>query len=111
MKRIEAIIKPNCLEKVKGRLAEIGVEGMTVAELSGMGREKAREFYRGAEYVVEFLPRISLMILAEDKRAPEIIDAIIAGARTGKAGDGKIFVTPVEEVVSIRSGAWNHAAV
>jgi nitrogen regulatory protein PII len=111
MKRIEALIKQQALECVKNHLAEIGVDAMTAAEVIGMGREKGHEFYRGAEYVVDFLPRISLMILADDDRVPEIIDAIIAGARTGKMGDGKIFVSPVEEVVSIRSGAWNHAAV
>jgi nitrogen regulatory protein P-II 1 len=111
MKRIDAIIKQQCLESVKNHLAEIGIDGMTASEVIGMGREKGHEFYRGAEYVVDFLPRISLMILAEDDRVPEIVDAIIAGARTGKIGDGKIFVTPIEEVVSIRSGAWNHAAV
>ena len=111
MKRIDAIIKRQCLENVKNRLAEIGIEAMTVTEVSGLGRERGREFYRGAEYVVEFLPKLSIMILAEDERAPEIIDAIIEGARTGKPGDGKIFISPVEEVVSIRSGVWNHAAV
>ena len=111
MKRIDAIIKQPCLENVKNRLAGIGVEGMIAAEVVGMGREKGREFYRGAEYVVDCLPKISLMILAEDDRVSVIIDAIIAGVRTGKIGAGKIFVTPIEEVVSIRTGAWNHAAV
>jgi nitrogen regulatory protein P-II 1 len=111
MKRIDAIIKRQCLENVKNRLAEIGIDGMTVAEVVGLGREKGREFYRGAEYVVDFLPRISMMILTEDERVPEIIDAIIAGARTGKIGDGKIFVTSVEQVIRIRTGETDEAAV
>jgi nitrogen regulatory protein P-II 1 len=111
MKRIDAIIRSQCLNNVKDRLTEIGVEGLTVAEVKGFGRQKGREVYRGVEYTVEFLPKNLVMIIADDEHVPEIIEAIIAGARTGKIGDGKIFVTAIEEVVRIRSGEWNHAAV
>lgn len=111
MKRIDAIIRSQCVDSVKDRLTGIGVSGITVSDAKGFGREKVRSIYRGLEYELNFLPKNLVMIIAEDERVPEIIDAIIAGARTGKIGDGRIFVTAIEEVVRIRSGEWNHAAV
>ena len=104
MKRIDAIIRSHCLESVKDRLAEIGICGFTVAEVKGFGREKGRAIYRGVEYTLDFLPKNLVIIIAEDEQAPEIIDAIIAGARSGKVGDGRIFVTAIEEVVRIDPG-------
>ena len=106
MKRIDAIIRSQCLNRVKDRLTEIGVEGLTVADVKGFGHEKDRAVYRGAEYTVDFFPKNLVMIIAEDEQVPEIIDAIIAGARTGKVGDGKIVITAIEEIVRIRSGEW-----
>ena len=105
MKKIEAIIKPFKLDEVKEALSKAGVRGMTVSEIKGFGRQKGHtELYRGAEYVVDFLPKIKIEILAEDGKALEIADTIIAAARTGHIGDGKIFILPVEEVVRIRTG-------
>ena len=111
MKRIDAIIRTQNLEPVKDQLVAIGVEGITVAEVRGLGRQKGRETYRGVEYVIDFLPKLHLTVIATDEHAPHIVDAIIEGARTGKIGDGKIFVSAVEGVIRIRSGEWNHAAV
>jgi len=111
MKRVDAIIRTQNLSQVKDRLIEIGVEGLTVADVKGFGRQKGRGVYRGAEYNVDFLPKLHLTIIATDEQVPVIIEAIIEGARTGKIGDGKIFVSAIEEVVRIRSGEWDHAAV
>jgi len=111
MKRIDAIIRTQNLEPVKDQLVAIGVEGLTVADVRGFGRQKIRETYRGAEYVIDFLPKLHLTVIATDEHAARIVDAIIEGARTGKIGDGKIFVSAVEDVIRIRSGEWNHAAV
>ena len=111
MKRIDAIIRSQCLNSVKDHLTDIGVEGLTVSDVKGFGHQKDRAVYRGAEYAVDFFPKNMVMIIAEDEQVPEIIEAIIAGARTGKVGDGKIVVTAIEEIVRIRSGEWNHAAV
>ncbi len=111
MKRIDAIIRTQNLEPVKDHLIAIGVEGLTVAQVQGFGRQKGREVYRGAEYIVEFLPKLHLTVIATDEQTPLIVDAIMESARTGKIGDGKIFVSAIEEVVRIRSGEWNHAAV
>ncbi len=112
MKRIDAIIRPQNLDSVKEQLAAIGVEALTIAEVRGFGRQKGhQEFYRGAEYAVDFIPKLMLTILAADDRADEIVKAIIAGARTGKMGDGKIFVTPLDEVVRIRTGEIGDAAI
>jgi nitrogen regulatory protein P-II 1 len=112
MKQIVAIIKPFKLDEVKAALAEVGCEGMTVTEVKGFGRQKGRrEVYRGAEYVVDFLPKIKLEIVAEDGQAARIVAAIEAAARTGKIGDGKIFVLPVEEIVRIRTGERGPDAV
>ena len=112
MKKIEAIIKPFKLDEVKEALQEIGLQGITVLEAKGFGRQKGHtELYRGAEYVVDFLPKVHLSVLVPDDRVSETIDAIVAGARTGRIGDGKIFITPVDEVVRIRTGERGPAAV
>jgi nitrogen regulatory protein P-II 1 len=112
MKKIEAIIKPFKLEEVKEALAEIGIQGMTVTEVKGFGRQKGQtEIYRGSEYVVDFLPKIKIeIVLANDKYA-DAVSTIIKAARTGKIGDGKIFVLPVEEAIRIRTSERAEAAV
>jgi nitrogen regulatory protein P-II 1 len=112
MKRIEAIIKPFKLDEVKDALAGTGTQGMTVTEVKGFGRQRGHtELYRGAEYVVEFLPKVKIEILVDDDRVPQVIDAIMKAARTGRIGDGKIFVLPVDEVVRIRTGERGASAV
>ena len=112
MKKIEAIIKPFKLDEVKEALAGAGVQGMTVSEVKGFGRQKGHsELYRGAEYVVEFLPKIKLELLLDDAKVPAVVEAIQAAARTGRIGDGKIFVTPVEEIVRIRTGERGDSAL
>jgi nitrogen regulatory protein PII len=112
MKKIEAIIKPFKLEEVKDALAEISVEGMTVTEVKGFGRQKGQtEIYRGSEYVVDFLPKIKLEIVLADDKVQDAIDTILKAARTGKIGDGKIFVFTVEEAVRIRTAERAEAAV
>lgn len=104
MKKVEAIIKPFKLEDVRDQLFELGIRGLTVSEVKGFGRQKGHtELYRGAEYVVDFLPKIKLEVVVEDERCEEVIEAIMAGARTGKIGDGKIFVSPIETAVRIRT--------
>jgi nitrogen regulatory protein P-II 1 len=105
MKKIEAIIKPFKLDEVKESLSAIGVQGLTVSEIKGFGRQKGHtELYRGAEYVVDFLPKVKLEIIAPDNKVSDIVGAIEKSAKTGRIGDGKIFVLPVEEVVRIRTG-------
>jgi nitrogen regulatory protein P-II 1 len=112
MRKIEAIIKPFKLEEVKEALSEVGIEGMTVTEVKGFGRQKGKtEIYRGSEYVVDFLPKIKIEVVISDDKADEAVKAIVASARTGKIGDGKIFVLPVEEAVRIRTGERAEAAV
>jgi nitrogen regulatory protein P-II 1 len=112
MKKIEAIIKPFKVEEVKEALSEIGIEGMTVTEVKGFGRQKGQtEIYRGSEYVVDFLPKIKIEIVLADDKYAEAVTAIVQSARTGKIGDGKIFVLPVEEAVRIRTGEKAEAAV
>ena len=112
MKKIEAIIKPFKLDEVREALSEVGITGLTVTEVKGFGRQKGHtELYRGAEYVVDFLPKIKIEIVVNSEHAEAAIDAIIKAARTGKIGDGKIFVMPVEHVVRIRTGETNEAAV
>ncbi len=105
MKMVEAIIKPFKLDEVKEALTKAGVQGMTVSEVKGFGRQKGHtELYRGAEYSVDFLPKIKIQVLVADEKAGQVVEAITTVARTGKIGDGKIFVTPVEEVIRIRTG-------
>ncbi len=105
MKKIEAIIKPFKLDEVKEALSKAGVQGMTISEVKGFGRQKGHtELYRGAEYIVDFLPKVKIEVLVDDDRVLAIADTIIAAARTGRIGDGKIFILPIEEVVRIRTG-------
>ena len=112
MKLVTAIIKPFKLDEVREALSVIGVQGITVTEVKGFGRQKGHtELYRGAEYVVDFLPKIKLEIVVADDAVEPAIEAIIKAAHTGKIGDGKIFVTPVEQVVRIRTGETGEAAV
>ncbi|OZA28477.1 MAG: transcriptional regulator [Hydrogenophilales bacterium 17-64-11] len=112
MKKIEAIIKPFKLDEVREALSELGVTGLTVTEVKGFGRQKGHtELYRGAEYVVDFLPKVKVEIVVADNLLDRAMEAIIVAARTGKIGDGKIFVTAVEQVVRIRTGESGEAAV
>jgi nitrogen regulatory protein P-II 1 len=112
MKKIEAIIKPFKLDDVREALSGIGVNGMTVTEIKGFGRQKGHtELYRGAEYVVDFLPKLKLEIVIAEDRVDECVEAITQAARTGKIGDGKIFVLPVEEVIRIRTGERGREAI
>jgi nitrogen regulatory protein P-II 1 len=105
MKKIEAIIKPFKLDDVKEALSEIGIYGMTVTEVNGYGRQKGhKEIYRGAEYVVDFVPKIKIEIVVSDERADETVETVRNAANSGKIGDGKIFVLPVEQVVRVRTG-------
>ncbi len=112
MKKIEAIIKPFKLDEVKEALQEIGIQGLTVIEAKGFGRQKGHtELYRGAEYVVDFLPKVMISIVVESNMAERVIEAIINAARTGRIGDGKIFVSNVEEAIRIRTGEKGSAAI
>ena len=112
MKKIEAVIKPFKLDEVKDALNEIGIQGMTVTEVKGFGRQKGHtELYRGAEYVVDFIPKIKVEVVTSDALAPKVVDAIEKSAKTGKIGDGKIFVYPVEDVIRIRTGERGGTAV
>ncbi|BCA79446.1 MAG: P-II family nitrogen regulator [Desulfuromonadales bacterium] len=105
MRKVEAIIKPFKLDEVKEALNEIGIQGITVSEVKGFGRQKGHtELYRGAEYVVDFIPKIKMEIIVKDDMVAQVVDVIAEAARTGRIGDGKIFVTPVDEVVRIRTG-------
>ena len=112
MKKIEAIFKPFKLDEVREALSEIGVSGLTVTEVKGFGRQKGHtELYRGAEYVVDFLPKVKIEVVIPDNLLERAVDAIIKAARTGKIGDGKIFVTGVGQVIRIRTGETNEAAI
>ena len=112
MKKIEAIIKPFKLDEVREALSDIGVSGLTVTEVKGFGRQKGHtEMYRGAEYVVDFLPKVKIEIVVADDAVEGAIDSIVKAVRTGKIGDGKIFVSAVEQVVRIRTGETGEAAV
>jgi nitrogen regulatory protein PII len=112
MKKIEAIIKPFKLEDVKEALSGVGVEGMTVVEVKGFGRQKGHtEIYRGSEYTVDFLPKVKVEVVVEDDRCDETVDAIVKAANTGKIGDGKIFVSEIIEAIRIRTGERGNAAV
>jgi nitrogen regulatory protein P-II 1 len=112
MKKVEAIIKPFKLDDVREALSEAGVQGVTVTEVKGFGRQKGHaELYRGAEYVVDFLPKLKLEIVCSDDMVHKIVETIEHAARTGRIGDGKIFVSPIEEVVRIRTGERGHQAI
>jgi nitrogen regulatory protein P-II 1 len=112
MKKVEAIFKPFKLDEVREALSEVGITGLTVTEVKGFGRQRGHtELYRGAEYVVDFLPKVKIEIVVPDAMVERSIDAILKAARTGKIGDGKIFVTSVEQVVRIRTGETGEAAV
>jgi len=105
MRKVEAIIKPFKLDEVKESLNDIGIQGITVSEVKGFGRQKGHtELYRGAEYVVDFIPKIKMEIIVSDDQVAQVVDAIEESAKTGRIGDGKIFVTPIDEVVRIRTG-------
>ncbi len=112
MKKIEAVIKPFKLEDVKDALAEIGITGMTVSEVKGYGRQKGHsELYRGAEYVVDFLPKVKMEMVIDDDQVEAVSNAIINAARTGKIGDGKIFVSDIEKIIRIRTGETDKEAI
>ncbi|MEE8128516.1 MAG: P-II family nitrogen regulator [Nitrospinaceae bacterium] len=112
MKKVEAVIKPFKLDEVKDKLNEIGIKGITVTEVKGFGRQKGHtELYRGAEYVVDFLPKIKLEIVITDNQLDEVVNAIIKSAQTGRIGDGKIFVTSLEETIRIRTGERGEDAI
>jgi nitrogen regulatory protein P-II 1 len=112
MKKIEAIIKPFKLDEVRDKLGEIGVQGMTVSEVKGFGRQKGHsELYRGAEYVVDFLPKIKMEIVVPDTLVDKVVEVILTTAKTGKIGDGKIFILPVEDAFRIRTGEQGDHAI
>jgi len=112
MKKIEAIIKPFKLDDVREALSDVGITGLTTTEVKGFGRQKGHtELYRGAEYVVDFLPKVKIEVVVQEKLLNQCIDAIMNAARTGKIGDGKIFVTSVEEVIRIRTGEKGNDAI
>jgi nitrogen regulatory protein P-II 1 len=112
MKKIEAIIKPFKLDEVKEALQEVGLQGITVIEAKGFGRQKGHtELYRGAEYVVDFLPKVKIEIIVEDSMVERTVEAITNAARTGRIGDGKIFIYPVEEAIRIRTGEKGSSAI
>jgi nitrogen regulatory protein P-II 1 len=112
MKKVEAIVKPFKLDEVREALSELGVTGLTVTEVKGFGRQKGHtELYRGAEYVVDFLPKVKVEVIVADSLVDRAIEAVVKAARTGKIGDGKIFVTNVEQAVRIRTGESGEAAV
>jgi nitrogen regulatory protein P-II 1 len=112
MKKIEAIIKPFKLDEVKEALSRVGIEGLTVSEVKGFGRQKGHtELYRGAEYVVDFLPKVKMEVVVEDSKVAEVVEAICNTARTGRIGDGKVFVLPIEEAVRIRTGERGSDAI
>jgi len=112
MKRVEAVIKPFKLEDVKDALAEIGIDGMTVSEVKGYGRQKGHsELYRGAEYVVDFLPKIKMEMVVTEAMVEQVTTTIVEAAKTGKIGDGKIFVSDVEKVIRIRTGETDEEAI
>ncbi|MEN8807524.1 MAG: P-II family nitrogen regulator [Desulfobacterales bacterium] len=112
MKKIEAIIKPFKLDDVKEALNEIGIQGMTISEVKGYGRQKGhKEIYRGAEYIVDFIPKVKIEIVVEAERAENIVEKIREAANTGKIGDGKIFVSPIEEAIRVRTGETGKDAI
>jgi nitrogen regulatory protein P-II 1 len=112
MKKIEAIIKPFKLDEVKNALTKIGIQGMTVTEVKGFGRQRGHtEVYRGAEYKIDFLPKVKIELITPDEMVPQVIENIERAAKTGKIGDGKIFLSPVEEVIRIRTGEHGKDAI
>ena len=112
MKKIEAIIKPFKLDDVKEALNDMGIKGMTISEVKGYGRQKGhKEIYRGAEYIVDFIPKVKMEIIVESSQVGEVVDKIRNAANTGKIGDGKIFVLPVEEVIRVRTGEKGEEAI
>jgi nitrogen regulatory protein P-II 1 len=112
VKKVEAIIKPSKLDDVKGALSEIGVQGMTVSEVRGFGRTGGKtEVYRGSAYVVDFVPKVMLTIIVKDQMVHQVLETVTAAARTGKIGDGKIFVTPIDDVIRIRTGERGEDAI
>ncbi|MHB8809498.1 MAG: P-II family nitrogen regulator [Desulfobulbaceae bacterium] len=112
MKKIEAIIKPFKLDDVKEALNGIGIKGMTISEVKGYGRQKGHtEIYRGAEYVIDFLPKLKIEIIVPADQVDQVIETMVAAAKTGKIGDGKIFVLPVERIVRVRTGERDHEAI
>ncbi len=112
MKKVEAIIKPFKLDEVKEALQEIGIQGITVYEARGFGRQKGHtELYRGAEYVVDFLPKVKIEVIVEENLVDKLVEAITNAAQTGRIGDGKIFISPIEEVIRIRTGERGPSAV
>jgi len=112
MKKIEAIIKPFKLDQVKDALSELGIAGMTVSEVRGFGRQKGhKEVYRGAEYAIDFVPKVKIEVVVDDNLARQAVELITQAARTGQIGDGKIFVTPVEEALRVRTGERGEAAL
>jgi len=112
MKKIEAIIKPFKLDEVKEALHEVGVQGMTVTEVRGFGRQKGHtELYRGAEYVVDFLPKVKIEVVVENNQVDDVVEAIENAAKTGRIGDGKIFILPVENVIRVRTGERGKEAI
>ena len=112
MKQVEAVIRPHHLDEVKAQLNGIGIRGLTISEVKGFGRQRGHgAMYRGTEYAADFQPKVRLTIVVEEERVPRVIDAILAGARTGSVGDGKIFVTSIEDVVRIRTGEHGRHAL
>ncbi len=112
MKKIEAIIKPFKLDDVKDALQQINIQGMTITEVKGFGRQKGHtEIYRGAEYIIDFIPKVKLELIVDDSQVPQVLKTIQESVKTGKIGDGKIFVLPVEEVIRIRTGETGSAAI
>jgi len=112
MKKIEAVIKPFKLEDVKDALAEIGITGMTVSEVKGYGRQKGHsELYRGAEYVVDFLPKIKIEMVVDEELVDQVVETVVEAARTGKIGDGKIFVSDIDRIIRIRTGETGSEAI
>ena len=112
MKKVEAVIKPFKLDEVKGALNEIGIQGITISEVKGYGRQKGHtELYRGAEYMIDFIPKIKLEIIVSDNLIPQVLEAIEKSAKTGRIGDGKIFVMPVDTVIRIRTGETGEEAL
>jgi len=112
MKKIEAIIKPFKLDDVKNSLAEVGIQGITISEVKGFGRQKGHtELYRGAEYTIDFLPKVKIEIIVPDEKVEKVVEIIQAAAKTGRIGDGKIFILPCEEVIRIRTGEKGDDAI